>query len=67
MTSYKSITIYITIMSEVEGFTDCELERVVQKMQQGGVARVINDDGSETLIRVKKIDEGRCGSDEFCY
>jgi len=67
MTSYKSTTIYITIMSEVEGFTDCELERVVQKMQQGGVARIINDDGSETLIRVKKIDEGRCGSDECCY
>ena len=54
-------------MSEVAGFGECELERVVQKVQQGGAIRILNDDGSETIVRVEKIDPARCGTDEFCY
>ncbi len=54
-------------MSEVAGFWECELERVVQRMQQGGAVRVHNDDGSETIVRVKRIDPARCGDDTYCH
>ena len=68
MTTYISFAIYIIPeMSMVAGFGECELNRIVQKIQSGGAVRVRNDDGSETIVRVKRIDPARCGSDAYCF
>ncbi|GEM_PF-6843345 len=68
MTTYKSLFDYIIHeMSMVAGFWDCELNRIVQKIQSGGAVRVTNDDGSETIVRVERLDPARFGSDTYCY
>ena len=68
MTTYISSAIYIIVeMSMVAGFWECELNRIVQKVQNGGAVRVMNDDGSETIVRVEKMDPARFGSDAYCY
>lgn len=68
MTTYISFAVYINPeMGEVAGFWECELRKIVQKFQSGGAVRVTNDDGSETIVRVEKIEPERFGSDAFCY
>lgn len=68
MTTYKSLFDYIiTEMSMVAGFGECELNRIVQKIQSGGAVRVTNIDGSETIVRVERVDPARCGSDAYCF
>jgi hypothetical protein len=59
MVNYKSLTIYITIMSEFAGFWETELEKVVQKLAKGGAARVIDHEGHEVIVKVEIIDPGR--------
>ncbi len=67
MTSYKWLETIYYRMSEYAGFWDTELERVVQKLQHGGIAKTMNHNGNEVVVRVKKLDNGRFGSNEFCY
>ena len=54
-------------MSEVAGFWETELERVVQKMAKGGAIRVIDHDGHETIVRVETIDPGREESNDNAW
>lgn len=68
MTTYISFGVYIIPeMSEVAGFWECELRRIVQKFQAGGAVRVMDNEGSETIVRVERIEPERFGSDAFCY
>jgi hypothetical protein len=46
-------------MSEVAGFWETELERVVQKLGKGGAVRVIDHDGHEVIVKVEQIDPAR--------
>jgi hypothetical protein len=59
MANYKSSAIYITLMSELAGFWETELERVVQKLSKGGAVRVLDHDGREVVVKVEPIDPGR--------
>lgn len=63
MTSYKSLPIFITFMTEVEGFWEIELEGVVQKLQKGGAIRVIDHKGKEVIVKVESIDPARIDTD----
>ncbi|MCX6708277.1 MAG: hypothetical protein NTW67_01330 [Candidatus Woesearchaeota archaeon] len=54
-------------MGEVAGLWECELRRIVQKFQSGGAVRVVDNEGSETIVRIEKIEPERFGSDAFCY
>jgi hypothetical protein len=54
-------------MGEVAGLWECELRRIVQKFQSGGAVRVMDNEGSETIVRVERIEPERFGSDAFCY
>ena len=47
-------------MSEFAGFWETELEKVVQKIGKGGVARVLDHDGHRVIIKVEEIDPARC-------
>ncbi|VVB81007.1 Uncharacterised protein [uncultured archaeon] len=68
MTTYISFAAYIIPeMSKVAGFGECELRRIVQKFQSGGAVRVMDNEGSETIVRVERIEPARFGSDAFCY
>lgn len=46
-------------MSEVAGLGDCELEGIVQKLQNGGATRVLDNKGREVFVRVEFIDPVR--------
>ena len=46
-------------MSEVAGFWEPELERVVRKLSKGGAARVIDHEGNEVIVKVETIDPAR--------
>lgn len=59
MTNYKTTAIFITFMTEVEGFWEAELEGVVQKLSKGGAIRVIDHDGKEVIVKVESIDPAR--------
>jgi len=63
MTNYKAFSIFITFMTEVEGFWEIELEGVVQKLQKGGAIRVIDHDGKEVIVKVESIDPARIDTD----
>ena len=68
MRTYISFAVYIIPeMSEVAGLWECELRRIVQKFQSGGAVRVVDNEGSETIVRIEKIEPERFGSDAFCY
>lgn len=45
-------------MSLLTSLSDCELERVIQKLRKGGSAHVA-DDGHDVLVKVKRIDPER--------
>jgi hypothetical protein len=68
MRTYISFAVYIIPeMGEVAGLWECELRRIVQKFQSGGAVRVVDNEGSETIVRIEKIEPERFGSDAFCY
>lgn len=54
-------------MDEVAGIWDYELERIVQRMLRGGATAVKNHDGEKVVVRVEKIEKGRCGSNTEGY
>lgn len=49
------------------GLWDVELERVVQRLQKGGTVKTVNHEGRDVLVRVKRINPGRCGPNDVGY
>jgi len=48
------------IMSEVAGFWETELEKVVQKLiATGGAVRVTDHEGKKVIVKVESIDPAR--------
>lgn len=54
-------------MSELMGLWEIELERVVQRLQKGGSVRTKSHDGRQVIVRVKRINPGRCGPNDIGY
>lgn len=46
-------------MSEVAGFWETELQRVVQKLGKGGAVRAVDHEGQEVIVKVETIDPAR--------